>query len=179
MSTPEARLEARARRAYERGRLRSAALRGALPLVPLVALATVGCADQREVLLCGAALLVAVTLLLWRGQEYAAGVGPGVAAGLLPLLLPVATRITGHPCATDSCYLLPVVCALGGLAGGVLLGVMAPAPRAGHRVAFIVACAVAALTGAIGCLLYGLVGLVVMAAGLAVGATPLLAARRT
>jgi hypothetical protein len=178
MSTLEARLEARARRAYERGRLWSAVVR-ALPLVPLVALATVGCSDQRGVFLCGAALLGAVTGLLWRGQEFSAGVGPGVAAGLLPPLLPVVTRVTGHLCATGSRYLLPVVCALGGLAGGVLLGVLAPAQRAGRRVAFVVACVVAALTGAIGCLLYGLVGLVVMGAGLAVGATPLQAARRT
>jgi len=177
MSTLEARLEARARRAYERGRLRSAVVR-ALPLVPLVAVATVGCAAPREIILCGIVLLVAVTGLLWRGQDFAAGVGPGVAAGLLPLLLPVITRLTGHFCTTQSCYVLPVVCALGGLVGGVLLGVMAPAPRAGRRTAFVVACVVAALTGAVGCLLYGLVGLVVMGAGLAVGATPLLAARR-
>jgi hypothetical protein len=73
---------------------------------------------------------------------------------------------------------MPIVCALGGLAGGILLGLMAPAPGAGRRVSFVVACAVAALTGAVGCLLYGLVGLVVMVAGLAVGATPLVAARR-
>lgn len=178
MSTPEGRVEARARRAYERGRLGTAVVR-ALPLVPLVALATVGCSAPQETILCGAVLLVAVTALLWRGQEFAAGVGPGVAAGLLPLLLPVVTRVTGHFCSSGSCYILPVVCALGGLAGGVLLGVMAPAPRAGRRVAFVVACVVAALTGAVGCLLYGLVGLVVMAAGLAVGATPVLAARRT
>jgi len=177
MSTPEARLEARARRAYERGRLRSAVVR-ALPLVPLVALATVGCPERLEVMLCGAALLATAIGLLWRGQDYGAGVGPGVAAGLLPLLLPVVTRVTGHLCTTGSCYVLPVVCALGGLAGGVLLGVLAPAPRAGRRVAFVVACVVAALTGAVGCLLYGLVGLVVMGAGLAAGATPLLAARR-
>jgi hypothetical protein len=177
MNAPEVRLEARVRRAYERGRLRSAALR-ALPIVPLVALATVGCAAPREVAMCGAALLAAVIGLLWRGQEFGAGVGPGLAAGLLPLLLPVASRLAGHPCTAASCYVMPVVCALGGLAGGVLLGVLAPAPRAGRRVTFVVACAVAALTGAVGCLLYGLVGLVVMGAGLAVGATPLVAARR-
>jgi hypothetical protein len=177
MSTPEARLAARARRAYERGRLRSAALR-ALPLVPLVGLATAGCAAPQEVLLCGAVLLAAVTGLLWRGEEYGAGVGPGVAAGLLPLLLPVATRLTGHPCSAAACYVLPVVCALGGLAGGILLGLVAPSPRAGRRVAFVAACAVAALTGAVGCLMYGLVGLVVMGAGLVVGVTPLVATRR-
>jgi len=177
MSTPETLLEARTRRAYERGRLRSAVAR-ALPLVPLVALATVGCSAPNETILCGVVLLVVVTGLLWRGQDYAAGVAPGVAAGLLPLLLPVVTRVSGHLCTAQSCYLLPLGCAMGGMAGGVMLGMMAPRPRAGHRVAFVVACVIAALTGAVGCLLYGLVGLGVMGAGLAVGATPLLAARR-
>jgi hypothetical protein len=177
MSTPEARLEARARGAYERGRLRAAALR-AVPLVPLIALATVGCGEPRDVALCGAALLVVVAGLLWRGEEFGAGVGPGVAGGLVPLLLPVATRLTGHACTVGSCSIVPVICALGGLAGGILLGVAAPAPRAGHRVTFVVACAVAALTGAVGCLLYGLVGLVVMGAGLAAGLTPVFAVRR-
>ena len=177
MSAPELRLETRVRRAYERGRLWSATLR-ALSIVPLVVLATSCCAARREVVVCGAVLLVAVTALRWRGQEFAAGVGPGLGAGLLPLLLPVAGRLAGHPCTAASCSVMPVVCALGGLAGGILLGVLAPPPRAGSRVPFVVACAVAALTGAVGCLLYGLVGLVVMGAGLTVGATPLLATRR-
>jgi hypothetical protein len=177
MNAPEARLEARVRRAYERGRLRSAALR-ALPIVPLVALATAGCSSPREVIACGAVLLVAVTGFLWRGQEFGAGVGPGIGAGLLPLLLPVFSRACGHPCSAASCYVMPIMCAVGGLAGGVLLGVLAPAPHAGRRVSFVVACVVAALTGAVGCLLYGLVGLVVMGAGLVVGATPLVATRR-
>jgi hypothetical protein len=34
------------------------------------------------------------------------------------------------------------------------------------------------MTGAVGCLFYGLIGPVVMAAGLAIGAVPLMAVRR-
>jgi hypothetical protein len=177
MGTAESRLEARGRRAYEIGRLRAASAH-ALPLVPLVALATIGCAAPHQVLVCGAGLLVAVTMLLWRGQEFGSGVAPGIAAGLLPLILPVLARAGGHPCTPAGCLLLPAVCALGGLAGGVLLGVLAPRPRIGRVVPFVVACSVAALTGAVGCLLYGLIGIAVMAAGLAVGALPLVAVRR-
>jgi hypothetical protein len=177
MNTPEATLESRARRSYEIGRL-AAGLRRALPLLLPIGVALAGCGAPGEVLACGCGLLVAVTFFLWRGQDYEAGVLPGVAAGMAPLLLPVLTRFTGHPCAGGPCLLLPAICAFGGLAGGVLLGVLAPRPRAGRVIPFVVACTVAALTGAVGCLLYGLVGLAVMAAGLAAGAFPLLAARR-
>ena len=177
MNTLDAGLVRRARRSYELGRF-AAATRRALPLALPISLALAGCGAPREVLACGGALLAAVTLFLWHGQEYEAGVRPGVAAGLAPLLLPVVARFAGHPCPAGGCLLLPAVCALGGLAGGVLLGLLAPRPRAGRVVPFVVACSVAGLTGAVGCLLYGLVGLAVMGAGLAAGAVPLVAARR-
>jgi hypothetical protein len=178
MSAPDPSIERRLRAAYERGRL-AAALRRGLLLAPVVGVALWGCAAAHDVLTTGVVLIVAVTALLWRGQEYGEGVGPGVAAGLVPLLVPVAIQSGGHAhCSSTACYILPAACALGGLIGGVLLGAVAPVPRPGRRVAFVVACSVAALMGAVGCLLYGLVGLVVMGAGLAAGATPLLAARR-
>ena len=154
----------------------SATLR-ALLLVPLLGLALTGCSEPREVFLSGGLLLLAVAFCLWRGQEYGTGVGPGIGAGLLPLLLPVATRVIGHPCTGAGCSVLPIACAFGGLAGGVLLGLVAPRPGPGRRTSFVVACDVAALTGAVGCLLYGFIGLLVMSAGLAAGAVPLLAAR--
>jgi hypothetical protein len=178
MNAPDAIFESRARRAYEFGRLGAGARRAAPLLIP-IALALLGCGSPREVLACGGALLIAVTLFLWRGQDFEAGVGPGVAAGLAPLLLPVLTRGAGHLCSPGVCLLLPAVCALGGLLGGCLLGLLAPPPRVGRMVPFAVACTVAALTGAVGCLLYGLVGLLVMGAGLAAGVAPLVAARHT
>src|SRR5438093_9174474 len=97
MSAPESIFERRARRAYELGRLGAGARRAALLLFP-IALALPGCGAPQEVLVCGGALLVAVTLFLWRGQDWKAGVGPGIAAGLAPLLLPVFTRGAGHLC---------------------------------------------------------------------------------
>jgi|SRR5262245_18907392 len=177
MNAPDAIFERRARRAYEIGRLGSGARRAA-PLLFPIALALRGCSAPQVVLVCGGALLVAVTLFLWRGQDWKAGVGPGIAAGLAPLLLPVFARGTGHLCGPGTCLLLPAVCAFGGLLGGALLGVLAPRPRAGRSVPFIVACTIAALTGAVGCLLYGLAGLLIMGAGLAAGMTPLFVARR-
>jgi len=177
MNSLEARLEARARRAYETGRFHHAVQRAA-PLVPLLALALLGCAPSHEVLACAGALLVVVTLLLWRGQEWGVGVGPGIVAGLLPLLFPSLVEAGGHLCISGGCLLLPVVCAAGGLLGGLLLGVLAPRPRPDGMVPFIVACSVASLMGAVGCLLYGLVGLVIMAAGMAAGTLSLVVFRR-
>jgi len=95
MNTLDARLVSRAHRAYELGRL-TAATRRALLLALPISLALAGCGAPQEVLACGGALLAAVTLFLWRGQEYEAGVWPGVAAGLAPLLLPVLARFAGQ-----------------------------------------------------------------------------------
>jgi hypothetical protein len=178
MSAPDARLEYRARSAYEQGRLASASIR-ALPLLAVVGISLAGCAETGEVLASGGLLLLAVIGLLWLGRKWASGVVPGVAAGLLPALLPALTQAGGHFfCTRASCAVLPIVCALGGLAGGILLGMLAPRPRPGGQLSFVVACVVAALTGAVGCLLYGAIGLAVMVGGLAAGAVPLLVARR-
>ena len=177
MSVLEARLEARSRRSYEMGRLTHAGIR-VLPLVPLMALALLGCSPSHEVIACAGSLLVVVTLLLWRGQEWEMGVGPGIAAGLVPLLFPICVQAVGHLCLPGSCLLLPTVCAAGGLLGGFLLGVVAPRPRIGRMIPFIVACVVACLMGAVGCLLYGLVGLAVMAAGMVTGTAGLVVLRR-
>jgi hypothetical protein len=177
MSIPDPGLEARLRRAYESGRLRAATL-AALPLLPLIALACSCCASPAQVVLIGAALVGTVVALRWRGEQFGAGVTPGIFAGLGPLVVPVAGRLGAPMCGVAGCDVTPSICALGGLLGGVLLGFLAPPPGAGRTVPFVVACLVAALTGAVGCLMYGLVGLAVMAGGLLLGAVPLVAVRR-
>lgn len=177
MSAPEVRREARLRRAYEIGRL-STAMVATLPIVPVLAVAPLCCRDPRQVIACGVALLAVVIGLRWRGQQYAVGVSPGLLAGLGPLFVPVAGRVGLPLCGVSGCGLTPAVCALGGLAGGIMLGLLAPRLETGRSVPFVVACVVAALTGAVGCLMYGLIGLVVMAGGLLIGALPLLAVRR-
>jgi hypothetical protein len=174
----DAGLKARARRAYETGRLWHA-LRRALWLLPLAAVSRLGCcADPVAVIVCGAALFTAVTLFLWRGGDYARGVGPGILAGVAPLLLPVVVQTSGHLCAGGRCLFYPGACLAGGLAGGLALAFLAPRPVAGNGVAFMAACLVAGLTGAIGCLLYGVIGFGGMAVGLLLGAVPALVARR-
>jgi hypothetical protein len=108
----------------------------------------------------------------------ARGVGPGILAGVAPLLLPVAVQTSGHLCAGGRCLLYPGVCLAGGLAGGLVLAFLAPRPAPGNGIAFMADCLVAGLTGAVGCLLYGLIGFGGMAVGLLLGAAPALVARR-
>jgi len=177
MAAPDAVLQERARRAYETGRL-GAALRRSLLLLPVVGIGLACCARPVPTLACGAGLVGIVTFCLWRGREYRRGVGPGLVAGFVPLLLPILAQATGHLCVSGRCLLYPAVCGVGGLLGGITLGRFAPPPRDARGIPFVTACLVAALAGSIGCLLYGLVGLAVMIAGLLVGAAPVLTARR-
>jgi hypothetical protein len=170
-------LEARSRRAYEVGRL-IYAVRRVSPLVPLLALALLGCSPSHDVLVCAGTLMVVVTLLLWRGQEWGMGVGPSVAVGLMPLLFPIIVEAGGHLCVPGSSPRLPAVRTAGGLLGGLILGIVAPRPQVGRIVPFVVACSVAALMGAVGCLLCGLIGLVIMIAGMATDTAGLVVLRR-
>jgi len=177
MDAPEDRLIERARRAYEVGRFWFAARRSAL-LIPVVALALLGCNRPAATLACGALLLLVVAVLLWRGREYGRGVTPGLAAGALPLLLPIVARASGHFCVSGACILLPSLCLIGGVSGGLALALLTPRPRDCQGIAFLAATLVAALAGSLGCLLYGFLGLAVMIAGLVAGALPVLALRR-
>ena len=177
MATPDTVLLERARRTYEAGRLRSAALR-TLALVPLPVVA-VGCGCQpRVVVMAGSLFLAAAGFCFWRGGDWRRGAMPGIAAGIVPLLTPTVLHSCAEACRAGACGTMTTACAAGGLLGGFLLAWMAPSPRSRGARPFVVACVVAALTGAIGCLAYGAVGLAVMAAGLAVGSLPALALRK-
>ena len=177
MAISEATLRARALRAYEGGRAASALVRtlAVVPL-PLIALAC-GC-QPRTVLITGSLFLAAVGFCYWRGGDWRRGVTPGIAAGVVPLLTPTLLQAGIHACRLETCGLMTLACAAGGLLGGFLLAWWAPAPAAAGRLPFVVACVVAGLAGAIGCLAYGGIGLAVMAAGLAAGSLPALALRK-
>jgi len=166
-----------ARRAYEGGRLASAGGR-ALLLAPLPALA-LGCGCQpRTTLVAGALFLAAAAFCFWRGGDYRRGAVPGIAAGIVPLLAPsVCQAACTHGCRPEMMALMPLACGAGGLAGGLLLAFLAPRPTEGVR-PFMVACVLAMLGGAVGCLAYGAAGLAILVAGLSIGALPRLAARR-
>jgi hypothetical protein len=164
MASTEARLRRRARRAYEVGRL-SRAVRGAWPAVPLTAVATLTCgADARTTGLAGLTLAAVLVGLRFRGGAWERGVFPGLVAGLVPLAMtlaaPTIAVLLGDACAA-TCRVLTGACVAGGVGAGLLLSFVT---RAGRSLA--AALIVAGLTGALGCAVFGVAGILGVAGGL-------------
>jgi hypothetical protein len=176
MSLTDAVLQARARRSYELGRV-DVALRRSLLLTPVVLLPFTCCSDPAANLLTGVLLVAAVAWCLWRGEGWRLGVAPGLAAGAVPLLAPLLLHPTGHACRGGIC-LMPSSCLVAGLLGGVALGWFIRRLRERGPAAMLSASLVAGLTGSVGCLAYGLIGLGGMILGMAAGALPVLVVRR-
>lgn len=152
--------------AYERGRLRWAAL-SVLPLaiVPLGSYAV----GQRlgSSIFLGAALLGAGVVMLWRGQEWARGLSTGLKAGVVPLALSHAAALYGHVCTPSGCTSLCVpACALGGVVAGLIVAVAAARSVAPLKV-LAAGGATACLVGAFGCSCVGLGGIAGMMLGTA------------
>lgn len=168
---------ARARRAYELGRLGSALGRSVL-LLPLPWLVFLCCADPGRSIATVVSLVAAVAFCLWRGGPLRRGVRPGLIAGAVPLSIPLIAMTTGRLCAAGRCLLDPTVCILAGVAGGVALALFAPRPRDAHGIPLVTASLIAGLAGSVGCWMYGLVGIGGMVVGLVAGAAPVLALRK-
>jgi hypothetical protein len=177
MTVAEAHLAARARAAYERGRLRWALGRAAAAAA-LSAVALIGCPSHAAPAACVAALGVLIAACLWRGGAWAHGARLGFAAGLAPCLLPGAAR-AAHVCTARICLGMPATCLAAGVAAGLLLGWLGPRQRShGDGRFWLAAASAVLLAGATGCLAAGLAGLGGMALGLLAGAAaPALAAR--
>jgi hypothetical protein len=176
MALGSAALEARARGAYERGRV-VFGLKRAAAVAAVAGLALLSCTNVVATAGCVVLLAALVTVLLWRGQEFAEGVGPGLVAGLVPFVLPVASQATGYFCSATVCLVLPTVCVVGGVVGGVALGVLGRRPFGAHLGFWVAAVSVTAVLGSVGCLMAGLAGIAGLAVGLLLGAAPVLVAR--
>lgn len=176
MALSESALETRARRAYEWGRLVWGSKRAAV-VATLSGLALLSCTNPAATAGCIVLLALLVTALLWRGQEFAEGVRPGLLAGLVPFVLPVMSEATGYFCSATVCLVLPTVCVAGGVVGGVMLGVQGRRPFRDHLGFWVAAVAVTAVLGSVGCLMAGLAGIAGLAVGLLLGAAPVLVAR--
>ncbi len=165
-----------ARRAYERGRLRGALWRGAA----VMAIAFPGlqaCNRSPLAIACLAGLGLVVLAGHVRGEGFAEGSRSGAIAGILPCLLPVAIGSLDP----RACMLMMSsnglwICALGGAAAGVLLGLRSGNARGSAF--WAPAMAALALAASIGCLSAGAIGFAGLAAGVLAGATPVLVARR-
>jgi hypothetical protein len=176
MTDVEAHLEARARQAYEAGRILAGARRAAL-VAPMAALSILACGHPLATLLDAAALASLVGLFHWRGGAFARGGGLGLWAGVPSLLMPQLVVLVGHVCGSSFCLVYPGTCLAGGAVSGVLLGWWGLGAGL-NRQAWLAAGLVAALAGALGCLLAGTVGLIGLGTGLLLGAGPVFALRR-
>ena len=168
----EARLERRARRAYELGRAAwaSQALVFVLPL--LVAARLIGRPPELVFGLGGAAATVAFGAAMLH-RRYARAVLAGVLAGLPAFALPVIIRSLGivplGPLTLDPC--IPASVVSGILAGAYLA---ARTVEEKDRLSYwLVAALVAAPLGTLGCSVVGGAGVLGLVAGLAVGTLPL------
>lgn len=173
------RLEAQARRAYERGRTQLGLTRATL-VAPLAALAFLQCTSTTAVPITLAVAVLAgmVGVMAWRGQDYGRGASAGLFAGLAPCMLPLLSTATGVFCDTTLCAVMPATCVVGGILGGFVLGTRRRGPRQAGARFWTSALAVTLAAGAVGCLGAGLMGLAGLVAGLLAGAAPALVLRR-
>ena len=173
MAWDETEAKARARWAYEFGRLRMAARAGWL-LAPMIALAYLRCGQPPLSLTTGALLTAVVLGLLWRGSAWGAAVVPGLLAGAAPLLLPLLIGYSGHLCIGGVCLALCMYsCLVGGLIAGVILGLRAARLEVGRWVFLLAGCLVATLEGALGCAPAGIGGLLGMMGGVIMASAPM------
>jgi hypothetical protein len=127
----------------------------------------------------GAVLFVVATAFSWRGGPIAKGVVPGFIAGAVPLLLPLSLRSAGVVCVGGSCVSICLLaCFGGGIVAGAAIAFVAARLGEGQRPFFAAASTIAGLTGGLGCVLAGFGGIVGLAAGAAVAATPVLVLNR-
>jgi hypothetical protein len=174
MATRSDDLKARARRAYEHGRLRRA-VSVAVVIPPVASLAFVQCVDPRASVVCAIALALLIAALLHRGQDWGRGARAGLVAGMAPFAFPIAIETLGSPAL---CELLPWFCGAGGICAGLVLASRRRVHVEKPSNYWIAAALVAALAGAVGCLIAGAAGLLGLAAGLAIGAAPALVLAR-
>lgn len=156
---------ARARSAYEHGRLRHA-LHIAAPTLLIAAVAAI---LNRAIVwaAAGGSLLFAVVVFLcWRGRDVERGVKLGVLAGLLPFAaITLAHLAVPHACMGGRCYAVCLpTCALSGLVAGTVVG-FAVARLEQRLWAWIAAGVGIALTGALACPFLGIMGVLGIGVG--------------
>ncbi len=163
MAAPEL-LLARARRAYELGRLRSAALIVVL-IIPVAAVCALASSSPRQVACVSLVLVATAVVLRWRSRGGAEAVTTGLLAALVPLAAGLCI-VCGGGAVPDA--IAAVVCVVAGGVGGLVLGVRTAQRAAGAR-AWLFAVVIACLGAALGCVGLGPAA-VGVAAGLVIGA---------
>jgi hypothetical protein len=165
------RAEKKARRAYELARVRRAALAFAPVVVLVVAAALLG-ERVGYILAFGSALFILGVGLLWYGRGVKRAVLPGLGAGLVPLVFGLCAKHVSHACMGAGCMALCVpACFAGGVVAGIVIDVVSV--RGATKIGFWVAASgIGLLTGAMGCVCAGALGLAGLFVGFAISAIP-------
>jgi hypothetical protein len=162
------RIEQRARVRYELARARRALL-GFLPVFVVVAVAALFAKRPTSTVAFGIAVFALGAIFLWYGRNLKRAVLPGVAAGLVPLVIALCANHVEHGCMGDHCMFFCVpACTAGGVIAGLVVAVVGVRRRSGPAF-WASASAVALLTGAMGCSCVGYAGVVGLALGFGVG----------
>ena len=162
------RIERRARIGYELARMRRA-LFGFAPVLVIVAVALLFAKRPSSTLGFGVAVFAVGTVFLWYGRDLKRAVLPGLAAGIVPLVLTLCANHVGHACMGDRCMALCIpACATGGVVAGLVVAIVGIRRRASLGF-WIASSGVALLTGAMGCVCVGYAGLLGLAVGFGAG----------
>jgi hypothetical protein len=170
------RIEQRLRKRYELARLWRA-LVGFSPLLLVVAVAILFAKRPSATLALGLSAFGIGAMLLWYGRDLKRAVLPGVAAGLVPLVLVLCATNLEHSCMGDACMMICLpTCAAGGLLAGLVVAAIGLRRRHGWGF-WVAGSGIALLTGAMGCACVGNAGLAGLALGFGVGLAPPLLTR--
>jgi len=152
-------LLARARFAYERGRMLHG-LQASWLAVPMVALSLTMAPRPELSLGAGGLLLVLAVGLRFRGGPSGRAVFPALLAGLAPLLMPLLMRAGGHCCVAGACWPVCMIgCIVGGASAGLMIGFTSVLEREGRGQFLISATVIAGLSGVLGCAVVGAAGM--------------------
>lgn len=171
MASSEKTLKLAARRAYERGRLISACS-VLLFVVPASAAAAVLTFRPEHSLIAGALLAVVSVALMYRGEVYARAVGPGLAAGLVSATAAISMCHLGICGPAEGPLVCAALCFLGGAGAGAFVVRRSLRFDDRRRTFLLTAASVAFLTGALGCTMLGVFGVLGLAIGVGLAAIP-------
>lgn len=134
------------RGAYERGRLRDAAL-SALPVLLLPALGIGLARGAIGAVVASVVLVVGFAILRWRGRSWSQGAVVGVIAGAVAAAAPFCIALDGSGCVGSACatWCLPV-CGGAGVVAGIIVGARSRDGRA-----LVSGAVIAAAAAALGC----------------------------
>ncbi len=161
----------RALRAYEWGRLRRAAVK-AWPALLLTAISWWLCHEPGLTFAIGGSLFALAIGLFWYGRVATLAANAGLKAGVVAFAVPVLAfhfYFAPNCCTQATMLLINGGCGLG---VGVLLSIESAPLQIQRNVFLLFASVVASISGMLGCILFGPIGLAGMAAGVLLATAP-------